>query len=104
MDDTIKREAVIATIGVMYERCDTGDITDYRDMLLESVKMLPSAEREGEWIDNGDRYFRCSLCGTKDTDTWRWCHGCRARMRPRLQGKHFDSIIIDECAMGGAEQ
>lgn len=41
-----------------------------------------NAERpKGEWIDNGDRYFRCSLCGTKDTDTWNWCHGCGCRMK-----------------------
>lgn len=50
-DDTIKREKVIATIGVMYERCDTRDITDYRDLLLESVKVLPTAEREGKRIE-----------------------------------------------------
>ena len=36
---------------------------------------------QGEWIDNGDKYFRCSLCGTKDTDKWHWCHGCGCRMK-----------------------
>ena len=41
-----------------------------------------SADRPiGEWVDNGDRYYRCSLCGTKDTDTWDWCHGCGCRMK-----------------------
>ena len=69
----------------------------------KAIRALPSAERIGEWIDNEDRYFRCSLCGTKDTDKWNWCHGCGARMRPKLQGTHFDSIIIDECAMKGAD-
>jgi len=36
--------------------------------------------RHGKWVDNGDRYFRCSLCGAKDTDTYNFCHGCGARM------------------------
>ena len=36
---------------------------------------------QGEWIDNGDRYFRCSLCGIKDTDRWHWCHGCGHPMK-----------------------
>ena len=44
MSDLIRREDAIATIGVMYERCDTCDITDYRDLMLEAVKVLPTAE------------------------------------------------------------
>ena len=112
-DDTVKREAVIATIGVMYERCDTGDITDYRDMLLESVGALPSAEREGEWIDTGKDpshshpltaiWYRCSECGDGTNTKTKFCPNCGVRMRPRLQGKHFDSIILDECAMKGED-
>ena len=44
-DDLIKRNIVIATIGRMYEVCTTRDITDYRDLMLEAVKVLPSADR-----------------------------------------------------------
>ena len=44
-DDLIKRDIVIATIGRMYEVCTTRDITDYRDLMLEAVKVLPSADR-----------------------------------------------------------
>ena len=46
------------------------------------VKKGASTDRsQGEWIDNGDRFFRCSLCGTKDTDKWHWCHGCGHPMK-----------------------
>ncbi len=53
-EELIKRKAVIATIEAMFERCDTHDITDYRDLMLESVKVLPSAvigEGENEQSD-----------------------------------------------------
>ena len=43
MDDMISRQAAIGTAEIMYERCDTGDIIDYRDMMVESLKVLPSA-------------------------------------------------------------
>ena len=50
--------------------------------ILVTIDEAPTIEpKHGEWIDNGDRYFRCSLCGTKDTDKWHWCHGCGADMR-----------------------
>ena len=55
MKDTIYREDAIATIGVMYERCDTYDIIDYRDLMLEAVKVLPSADRPQEWIPCSER-------------------------------------------------
>ena len=93
MSDLIKREDAIATIGVMYERCDTHDIIDYRDLMLEAVKVLPSADRpsavdlssvystayksgyekgkadrpQGEWIKPyGDSRFMCSICKSKE--------------------------------------
>lgn len=55
MSDLIKREDAIATIGVMYERCDTHDIIDYRDLMLEAVKVLPSVDRPQEWIPCSER-------------------------------------------------
>lgn len=52
------------------------------DDVYKALEAIPTIEpKRGEWIDNGDRYFRCSLCGTKDTDKWHWCHGCGARMK-----------------------
>lgn len=46
MDDLISRRAAISTATTMYERCDTGDIIDYRDMMVESLKVLPSAQSD----------------------------------------------------------
>lgn len=97
MRDLIKREDAIATIGVMYERCDTYDITDYRDLMLEAVKVLPSADRpQGEWIYCEDEYgidgYRCSNCGRhipwdyqhkfiNFIDDYHTCPFCDARMK-----------------------
>ncbi len=93
MSDLIRRSDVIATIGVMYERCDTYDITDYRDLMLESVKVLPSADRpSGEWIDdieaesNGYYWANCSQCGLQidvheNRGYYNYCPHCGARMK-----------------------
>ena len=55
----------------------------------------------------------CSVCGWKKNfmghkklgvnKSYNYCPNCGARMRPKLQGTHFDSIIIDECAMKGSD-
>ena len=85
MSDLIRRENAIATIGVMYERCDTCDITDYRDLMLEAVKVLPSADRpQGEWKPKNHHTDYCSNCGFEETQ-WRtadynFCPSCGARM------------------------
>ena len=50
MNDSISRQAAISTAATMCERCDTGDIIDYRDMMVESLKVLPSAQPENDWI------------------------------------------------------
>ena len=111
MSDLIRREDVIATIGVMYERCDTYDITDYRDLMLEAVKVLPSADTDlseysdklwknayergkadrpqGEWIDKGRNLWGCSNCGMEiyseseqdRNEFHKWCSRCGARMK-----------------------
>lgn len=39
--DTISRQKVISTINVMRTRCDTDDIDDYHDLLLEAIEVLP---------------------------------------------------------------
>lgn len=93
--DLIKRSDAIATIGVMYERCDTYDITDYRDLMLESVKILGSADRpSGEWVRDG-HHIKCNLCGTYFCDTDRegdpypqdFCPHCGARMKGANNGR-----------------
>ena len=82
MRDTIYREDAIEAIKD--NSFALGD--DYMEIngygAIDDIRALPSADRPpGEWIDNGDRFFRCSLCGTKDTDRWHWCHGCGHPMK-----------------------
>ena len=87
MKDTIYRQDAIATIGVMYERCDTYDITDYRDLVLEAVKVLPSADRpQGEWIYTNnplrlDDEWACSRCGNISFVRTNFCDRCGCRMK-----------------------
>ena len=68
--------------------------------------------KTGEWIDRGD-HAECSNCGANSGTQYdgvepvprktKFCPNCGVRMQPKLQGKHFDSIIIDECAMKGVD-
>lgn len=44
--DTISRQDVISTINAMRERCDSDDIDDYHDLLLESIEVLPSSQNQ----------------------------------------------------------
>ena len=89
MSDLIKRSDAIEALRLEYPmmplfkamREEWALRTEGFRRAEEVIMRLPSAERKGEWIDNGDRYFRCSLCGTKDTDKWHWCHGCGHPMK-----------------------
>ena len=54
MSDPIDRQAAINTAQVMYERCDE-NIEDYRDLMVESLKVLPSAQPEQQWIPCSER-------------------------------------------------
>ncbi len=44
MNDVVYRQAAIRTVKTIYKMCDTGDIRDYRDMLVEAFNVLPSAQ------------------------------------------------------------
>lgn len=48
--DLISRQAAIDTVNRMADRIDTGDIIDYRDVLVECFKVLPVAQQEQRWI------------------------------------------------------
>lgn len=93
-------------------------ILEHNKILCNFINAIPSADRpQGEWIDaeipleSGDTMpiQVCNLCKkfyhplVYTGGGHRFCPNCGARMRPRLQGKHFDSIIIDESAMKGAD-
>ena len=79
MEEWIKKSDVVKAFEDVLD-CDFSHVSE--ETPRERIEAIPSADRpSGEWIDNGDRYFRCSLCGTKDTDRWCWCHGCGHPMK-----------------------
>ena len=41
MNDLLKREKVLRTIQKMFECCTTYDIINYRDLMIEAIKVLP---------------------------------------------------------------
>ena len=81
MEEWIKKSDAIEAINKSFDK-ETLLKCFVRKIAIDAIIQVPSADRpSGEWIDNGDRYFRCSLCGTKDTDRWCWCHGCGHPMK-----------------------
>ena len=44
VNDTISRQAAVQTAERMYERCDTGNVEDYHDLMVEALTVLPSAQ------------------------------------------------------------
>lgn len=42
--DLINRQAAIDTAEAMHDRCDTLSVDDYRDMMVEALTVLPSAD------------------------------------------------------------
>ena len=67
-DDTISRKKALDTVKAMYDRCDTGDLRDYRDLMIEAFEALPSAQ---QWIPVAERlpeiYQSVILCLTDGT-------------------------------------
>lgn len=49
MADLIDRQAALNTVQNMYDRCDTGSMQDYHDLLMEAFEILPSADVP-QWI------------------------------------------------------
>lgn len=43
-NDLISRSAAIQTAERMYKRCDTSDIEDYHDLMVEALTELPPAQ------------------------------------------------------------
>ena len=95
-------------------------ILEHNRTLCNFIKAIPSANRpQGEWVRSVyyskmevTEEYHCSECDYSPKYegipivpanwTLRYCPNCGAWMRPKLQGKKFDSIIIDESAMKGA--
>ena len=54
---------------------------------IERCKDIPSAEKQGEWIDHDSKVailglrWKCSCCGIVASDRTRFCPNCGARMK-----------------------
>lgn len=84
MNDLISRQAAIETAQRLYGWCDTSDITDYRDLVVEALKVLPSAERKkGMWIQLGNTGLATCKCGymTDRHSVYNFCPKCGSDMR-----------------------
>ena len=89
-----------------YDINGVGKITlECMDELMAMIADRP----QGEWVlqDNKhhiEKTYLCSNCKNfqawGESEKYNFCPNCGARMRPKLQGKHFDSIIIDESWKG----
>lgn len=86
MSECIKKDAVLSTIEAMFGYCTTYDLIEYKELMLEAVKVLPSADiPQGEWIDISEWYAprqKCSICETVvDGYGSNFCPNCGAHMK-----------------------
>lgn len=97
MNDLLKREKVLRTVQKMFECCTTYDIIDYRDLMIEAIKVLPPERQlnlnrpQGEWKHLGGDEWLCSNCGhvVQTEGSWEhplergkdYCEHCGARMK-----------------------
>lgn len=116
MDDLISRAAAIDAAVEAADEWDGGYSRSREEIITLKLRMLPSAQPErpsGKWLSHYDyckrhgyipsgmmAFWWCDQCEQGVGHTTKFCPHCGARMRPGLQGKHFDSIIIDESWKG----
>lgn len=96
MSDLIDRQKVLNTLDFADNALTDGERTveNYKALLTECIKVLPSAENKGEWIyDKGIYNWRCSRCGQTPPPTgycgkadfmathYKFCSHCGADMR-----------------------
>lgn len=91
MSDLISRQKAINTAENMYGVCDTGYMTDYKDLVIEALEELPSAERKGKWIEDKYGNILCSECN--------WS---APKVMVGLADRHLDYEKSDYCWHCGA--
>ena len=93
-EDAVSRQNVIETIKAMHGRCDTGNIDDYCDLMVESLSVLTPAtpkRKTGKWIlleECANAGYYCSECRKKVVkEGWsdtvkkiKFCPNCGAKM------------------------
>lgn len=74
--DLIDRETAYKVLTKYYHHS-----TDIQhEALREALSRVPSAEKKGEWFDKGSLSCRCSVCGCKSVNEYKYCPNCGARM------------------------
>jgi len=90
-DDAVSRQNVIETIKAMHDRCDTGNIDDYCDLMVESLSVLTPVtpkRKTGRWVNNIHDLPVCDQCGymtpydraIDDYEYGNYCPNCGAKM------------------------
>ena len=100
--DLISRQKVLNTLDFADNALDEErTVEKYKELLTECIKVLPSVEKKGEWIESKERsgHWYCSICGGIHTDpeTGKWreifdykypfCPNCGADMRGEADEK-----------------
>ena len=85
MDDLIKRDDAIKAIECRFnadimDRIDAMLMTSAIAQITKNIANIPSADKQGEWIDKGSR-FECSNCNCPARYITPFCPQCGARMR-----------------------
>ena len=94
MSDLIYRQDAIDALGeepeVWYSDDDIGNgMRTQWGCDREAIEALPSAERNGKWIDRSEggriKYpwyesYECNQCGHEGCGAWEYCPRCGARM------------------------
>ena len=76
MSDLINREEAIEAIdNALYDI-----FAEPKGLGEEILNKLPSVEKTGYWYDKGSLSCRCSECGCKSPQEFKYCPNCGARM------------------------
>ena len=80
--DLIKREKVFEHIKAVCLEGDGGALITSEDFLKMAIKGIPSAEKQGEWINLHNGKWKCSECGIEVLiyAKGNFCPNCGARM------------------------
>ena len=84
-DDTISRRAAIKAIcehGTELERrgITVLAVANHKQVTVDLLENLPSAERRGQWKQVGGDAYRCSACGEISCCNSPFCSECGAKM------------------------
>ena len=86
MSDSIDKQKVLATLDFADNALTDEERTveNYKELLTECIKVLPTAENNGEWIPLQGLVpykWRCNKCEKMFKTDFNYCPNCGARMK-----------------------